>query len=113
MSLFRPMEQALFHRYRQPIIVAVHLLLIPLSNYLAFWLRFDGTIPQRYFELMVGMFPWLFLIRASVLFGYRLFQGLWRYTSIWDLWNIVTSTFVGSALFYILVHIVLGFEAYP
>jgi FlaA1/EpsC-like NDP-sugar epimerase len=101
------------YRYRQPIVIAIHILLIPLSNYLAFWLRFDGAIGPRFGELMVRMFPWLILIRCAILYGYRLFQGLWRYTSIWDLWNIVASTFISSLLFYILVRIVLGIEAYP
>ena len=32
-------------RWRRPIAVLLHLSLIAVSNYAAFWLRFDGDIP--------------------------------------------------------------------
>src|SRR5687768_3251685 len=95
--------RALLIRFHRTFVIALHLLLIPLSNYLAFWLRFDGEIPAKFLGLMLQMFPVLILSRGLFFLLYRLYQGLWRYTSISDLWNILSSTMLSSFLFYILV----------
>src|SRR6266571_11283 len=98
---------------RRPVVVFVHLVLIVTANYLAFWLRFDGKIPDQDFALFVGMLPWLLVIRGAVFIPCRLYQGLWRYTSIWDLRNIIGAVVISSALFYVLVHWVFSQTAYP
>jgi FlaA1/EpsC-like NDP-sugar epimerase len=107
----------MFHRliikYRFPFIFITHFLLVPLSNYLAFWLRFDGSIPPTYWNLMVRMLPALILLRISTLAAYRLFRGLWRYTSVWDLTKILFATLISSFLFFILTHVILGIIEYP
>ncbi|MCI0415993.1 polysaccharide biosynthesis protein [bacterium] len=100
-------------RHRLPLIVLTNFVLIALSNYLAFWLRFDGEIPPKSFELMKDMLPVLILIRASLFFVYHLYRGLWRYTGIWELWSILSATFIGSTIFFVLTHFILGIPAYP
>jgi FlaA1/EpsC-like NDP-sugar epimerase len=93
--------------------VAIHFLLIPIANYLAFWLRFDGDIPPQSFKLMVATLPWLLLFRSAIFLLYRLYQGLWRYTGIWDLWSIIISSLLSSSFFFILVHGILRQTSYP
>src|SRR4026208_836643 len=91
-------------RYRLPFIVAFQFLLFLFSNYLAFWLRFDGDIPNSYRSLMVQMMPWLLLIRGGTFLIQKVYRGLWRYTSIWDLWKIVFATILSSVIFFFFVH---------
>jgi len=107
------MVRRLFIKYRFPFIVLAHLLIIFLSNYLAFWLRFDGNIPANYARLMVSSLPWLLLIRISTLIAYRLYRGLWRYTSVWDLSKIVQVTLISSFVFFLFTHFILGIREYP
>jgi FlaA1/EpsC-like NDP-sugar epimerase len=99
-------------RYRRAVVVAIHLALVVLSNYIAFWFRFDGTIPEeswRLFEVTIGP---LVVIRGAVFALFRLYQGLWRYTGIWDLWRIIGAAACGSAIFWI-GKLVLGVPGYP
>src|SRR5713101_1368274 len=107
----QPME--LLHRYRRPLIVTFHLALFVVANYIAFWLRFDGAIPDEEWALFLPMLPWLVAIRGLTFIPFRLYQGLWRYTSIWDLRNIIGAVVISSALFYVFVHGLLGQTAYP
>ncbi|MEX0804157.1 MAG: nucleoside-diphosphate sugar epimerase/dehydratase [Candidatus Binatia bacterium] len=106
-------KQRLLIRYRRLPVVALHVVLIVIANYLAFWLRFDGEIPPRYFEQFVAMLHWLLVIRSLVFIPFRLYEGLWRYTSIMDLRNIVAGVVVSTVIFYVLVHFYFGVTEYP
>jgi len=88
-------------------------MLIAGSNYLSFWLRFDGKIPAETLALFFRMLPWLILVRGITFAPFRLYEGLWRYTGIWDLRNIVLGVSSSSLLFYLTVHGVFQLQGYP
>jgi FlaA1/EpsC-like NDP-sugar epimerase len=100
-------------KYRRPFVVSINLALILLANYLAFWLRFDGAIPDGDSRLLWQMFPWLLVIRGLTFIPFRLYGGMWRYTSIWDLRNIIGGVVCSSVAFYVLVRWGFGVVAYP
>jgi FlaA1/EpsC-like NDP-sugar epimerase len=80
---------------------------------MAFWIRFDGAIPSQELALFVQLIPWLILLRGLIFVPLRLYQGLWRYTGIWDLRNVIHGVLLSSALFYVAVHWILGLRKYP
>jgi FlaA1/EpsC-like NDP-sugar epimerase len=84
-----------------------------LANYLAFWIRLDGVISDQDLAPMIKMMPWLILIRGLMLAPLQLYKGLWRYTGIWDLRNVIIGVLGSTAVFYIVVHWGYGLRSYP
>lgn len=100
-------------RYRRPVVIAFHVTLFVISNYLAFWLRFDGVIAAREWAVFQAMLPWLVLSRVVTFFPFRLYEGLWRYTGIWDLSHIILAVVTSTAIFSVIVRAGFGLVEYP
>jgi FlaA1/EpsC-like NDP-sugar epimerase len=83
-------------RLTGPMIVALHGLLVIESNYLAYWLRFDGDIPPAEMALFIETVGWLAAIRMIVFIPFRLYGGLWQYTGLSELGGIVMAVAVSS-----------------
>lgn len=107
------MVKDLFLRFRRILIVGFHILLIFVANYLAFWIRFDGNIPDQELALLIEMMPWLIVIRGLVFVPFQLYKGLWRYSGIWDLRNVIVGVIVSTVVFYVMVRWGLRLVQYP
>ncbi len=99
--------------YRRGLVVVIQLSLAAVCNYLALLLRFDGEIPLAEQQLYYQMLPWLLSIRGLIFVPFRLYEGLWRYTGMWDLQNIAGAIATSTLAFYVLVHWVFGAVIYP
>jgi FlaA1/EpsC-like NDP-sugar epimerase/lipopolysaccharide/colanic/teichoic acid biosynthesis glycosyltransferase len=100
-------------KYRRPIIITIHLALVVVSYYAAWNLRFDGNVPAREVRLFLMFLPWLLGIRAVLFSIFRLYQGLWRYTSVSDVTNVIAAVSLGSILFVFVVRVLYGELAHP
>jgi FlaA1/EpsC-like NDP-sugar epimerase len=100
-------------RFRWAASLGVHGVLIACSVYAAFWLRFDGDIPAEFATLASRTLPLLLLVRVLVFIPFRLFNGLWRYTSLWDLRNIIAGTIASSVLFRLVLALLQPAIVYP
>jgi len=104
---------SLIVKCRRPVIVLFDLALIVAANYLAFILRFDGDLsPIEVSQFQQTVLP-LIGIRVVIFTLFGLHEGLWRYTSIWDLQNIVSGVLTSTLAFYCWVYWVIGIDAYP
>jgi FlaA1/EpsC-like NDP-sugar epimerase len=104
---------ALIGPIHRPVALAVQLGLVVLSNRLAFLLRFDADLPHWADEAFWLTLPWLVAIRAATFAPFRLYEGLWRYTSVYDLRAIAGGVCASSLLFFLFVQSPLGPAVYP
>ena len=104
---------SLIVKWRRPLIVLIDVVLIILANYLAFVLRFDGNLPIEEIERFQQTVLWLVGIRVVVFGVFGLHEGLWRYTSIWDLQNILSGVLTSTLLFYSWMYLAPEMNNYP
>lgn len=81
--------------------------------YLAYLIRFEFAIPQNCLDIFLGSLPYVFFIKMSSFAFFHLYRGMWRYTSLVDLVNVVKAVFASSAIIIIGILIVHGFHGYP
>lgn len=110
-SLTRTIDR--LYGYRFPILLLLQIALIVAANQAAFWLRFDGPVPPTQQPYNLTLLPLLVVIRLAAFVPLRLHQGVWRYSSIWDLRNIIAGVGLSSAAFWIITHWLLGITVYP
>jgi FlaA1/EpsC-like NDP-sugar epimerase len=100
--------------YRRFFIIAVQILLIPLSYFIAFLLRFDFYIDQRLLiDPYVKTLPLLFVSRIIFFYYIDLFSGWWRYFNIEDVVKIANAVIFSSLLFITSLVFTLGLEGFP
>ena len=110
---FGPRCIAFILRWRRTLIVLLDLILMSLANYLAFWLRFDGRIPDQEWGTFLLVLPWVLIVRTAAFMVFRLNEGLWRYTSLWDLRNIVVGVASSTVVLYAWTRWGMGIREYP
>jgi FlaA1/EpsC-like NDP-sugar epimerase len=99
--------------HRSLLVIGMQLSLILAANLTAFALRFDGDIPAPYDEIMWRNLPGVMVVFGSGLWVFGIQRGLWRYVGLHDLGKIFWASFAGAAIFYGVVHLVLGQTEYP
>ena len=77
------------------IILIIDALLIIAAHYLSYVIRFEGEIGD-WEEKIINLLPIILTIKLPILYFCGLYRGMWRYTSMVDIFNIafacVTST---------------------
>jgi FlaA1/EpsC-like NDP-sugar epimerase len=99
--------------HRSLVVIGTQLSLILAANLTAFALRFDGDIPPQYQTIMWKYLPAVLLVYGSGLWVFGIQRGLWRYVGIHDLARILWASLAGSAIFYGVVHLLIGNTQYP
>lgn len=100
-------------RYRSILVICTQLGLIAAANITAFALRFEGDIPPDYVRLFLQGLPLVLAIYGVSLVAFGIQRGLWRYVGLHDLGRILWASVISSAVFFGVVHGLLGWFAYP
>ncbi len=88
------------------IIFIIDLILISFSLYFAYLMRFDYQIQNRDWLLYKQILPTVILIKITTFYWFDLYIGMFRFTGISDLINILKASVISSLL--ILVYILFN-----
>ncbi len=95
------------------IIIAADLFLLSLGLYVSYLLRFDFQIPSPYYASFVNILPLLLIVKLICFYSFDLYRGMWRYTSIADLFNILKASVLSSLIIVGAILFVNRFEGFP
>ncbi len=94
--------------YRRVGVVFAHLLLVALSQYMAFWLRFDGALPPQQQHVLYTAIWWQVALRGVMFVPFRLYGGLWQYTGLSELCSIIMAVALSTVVSYTTFVWILG-----
>ncbi len=78
------------------IVLIIDILLLAAAFYSAHLIRFDMDIPPHRFELFYKSLPLVLVVQLLFFFYFDLYRGMWRYTSVSDLLNILKASSVAT-----------------
>ena len=93
--------------------LSTDIFIIGLSLYLSYALRFDFAIPDYYLNDLGYVFIILLFSKISSFLFFKLYKGMWRFTSISDLINVLKATFIASLFSISVILLVLGASSVP
>ena len=95
------------------VILAADALLLVAAWYAAHLVRFDFAIPEGPWALFKAMVAMMLMIKLVTFYVSDLYRGMWRYTSISDVINIVKAAGISSLIIVALVLFATGFQGFP
>ena len=87
-----------FNRRNIWFFLSFDIIAVMLSLYLSFLLRFDFQLPKEHYNDIYYLFLVFIFSKLSINIFYNVYSGLWRFTSLPDLINIVKSNTIGTML---------------
>ncbi len=90
---------------------AFQAVLILFSLIVAWFLRFDFTLPNR--GLLLSAVCLLVLVRMSAIAGFGLLHGWWRYTGLSDALDVLKAVLSGSVVFVLILRYGMQVRGFP
>src|SRR5688572_16981092 len=80
------------------VLIIIHdILWIPIAIYFAYWFRFNlQLIPPGYHGTMQQLICFAIPIHAFTFWLFGCYRGIWRFSSLPDLWRILRAITVGA-----------------
>ena len=99
--------------YKRRIFEVLHdVLIISLSYYGAFLLRFDGHLTEPFYHRFIESLPLVLAVQLSAFLLCGLYRGLWRYTSLQDLPILFRSVVGASVSTFVLIGLLWRFDGF-
>lgn len=94
------------------IVLAVDLLLLVAAHLLAYVIRFEGAVPPAQRVNLVSVLVFLLPVKLALFHLFGLYRGMWRYTSMADLLNILKACAVAGFVTLVGILLLNRFEGF-
>lgn len=94
------------------IVLGIDIALIFASIFGAYLLRFEFSVPSQNLVLLYKALPVIILVKITSFYFFDLYRGMWRYTSIGDLFNIIKASTISSFLIISFILFTTRFEGF-
>ncbi len=95
------------------IVFLIDTFLVAVSFYLAFAIRFEFQISPSQMDIMVHILPFILIVKLITFALFRMYRGMWRYTSLVDLLAVFKAITVSSASIILVILVMYHFVGYP
>ena len=87
--------------------------LVGAAYFLAYYLRFDGDIPAGTLAKWRQTLVWIVPLKLVCLYFFGLYKGMWRYTGIYDLENLIKACVISSGIIVFILVLKVRFVGFP
>jgi len=79
----------------------------------SFFLRYDGQIPEWQWGYIEKALPLVVGVKLVMFLFFRLYRGMWRYTGLVDLLNVLKAGLLSSVILVLIILFFFRFVGYP
>jgi FlaA1/EpsC-like NDP-sugar epimerase len=94
------------------IMLLCDVILVFTAYYLSFYLRFEGRIPEGFMVVFKDTILIVVVTKIIVFFFFNLYRGMWRFTGLNDLKNVVSAALLSSITLTLYILFMYRFEGY-
>jgi FlaA1/EpsC-like NDP-sugar epimerase len=87
--------------------------LVVVANFLAYFLRFEGAIPQQEWMNLRMTVPYFVILKLIIFLSFGLYKGMWRYTGLVDLLGVLKASAASSGIIIVMILLIYRFEGFP
>ncbi|MDO9530223.1 MAG: nucleoside-diphosphate sugar epimerase/dehydratase [Syntrophales bacterium] len=86
--------------------------LVTIAYFFAYLLRFEGQLPVAHWAQIKGTLPFIIPLKLICFFIFGLYRGMWRYTSLVDLRNVINASSLSSIIIVLSILFLYRFHGY-
>ena len=101
------------NRVKTALFLSVDIVIILLSLLGSLLLRFDFIVPANFIGDYAFLIPLILIVKLSVFGFYKLYKGMFRFTSLWDVTNIIKANAISSTVIILGFGFFYGFAGFP
>ncbi len=100
----------IFFRKNFWVMLLCDIILLCVCYFSSYWLRYEGRLAPQDITLFAKTLAPLLLCKIICFFLFDLYRGMWRYTGVLDLYNVIKSSLAGSLLFVVFLSMFYHFN---